>query len=68
MADTMAWKLIRARGDRTRASVARDLGISYSSMCAYEYGKRVPSDGVKQKIADYYSMSVQELFFDQKCY
>lgn len=51
------------RGRKTLAEVANDLGISISALSMYENGERVPRDEVKKKIADYYSRSVQFLFF-----
>nr|DAZ75624.1 MAG TPA: repressor protein C2 [Caudoviricetes sp.] len=30
----------------------------------YENGERIPRDGIKLKIAEYYQKSVQEIFFD----
>lgn len=60
---TVSNRLIEARGNRTRAEVARDLGIPYSTMHAYEKGWRRPTDGVKIRLAEYYHMTVQELFY-----
>lgn len=51
------------RGDRTIESVAKETGISRSAVGMYEAEKRVPRDAVKIKLAEYYGMTVQELFF-----
>ena len=59
----MAQKLKELRGDKPREEVAVDLGISYSSVVAYELGERVPRDEVKIKIANYYGVPVEDIFF-----
>lgn len=57
-------RLRTLRGVRTKTGVAKDLGISYSALCAYEYGDRIPADNVKVLIANYYGVTVQSIFFD----
>ena len=59
-------KLVELRGERTQQQVARDLEISDSAICAYETGARIPRDELKLRIAQYYGLTVGELFFDQK--
>lgn len=56
-------RLIAARGNRTREEVAAALGISVSAIAMYETGRRIPRDSIKQKLADYYHLTVQEIFF-----
>lgn len=51
------------RGIRTRRGVARELDISYSALCNYENGIRIPPDAVKVRIARYYGVSVQDIFY-----
>ena len=60
-------RLRRLREDRgqSKAYVARQLGISYSTLCSYEYGVRIPGDETKIKLANYYGVSVDRLFFKQ---
>lgn len=55
--------LVRLRGNKTQAEVAKDLGIAPSTYSMYETGKRTPSDEVKIKIAEYYNRTVQFIFF-----
>ena len=55
--------LIKLRGKRSRAEVARDLGITERALQSYELGDRTPRDKVKAKIAEYYKRSVQHIFF-----
>ena len=57
-------KLKELRGDRPRDKVAADIGISSSALGMYECGKRVPRDEIKIKLAAYYNVTVQQLFFE----
>lgn len=65
---TVAEKLIAARGKKRREDVAAAVGISVSALAMYENGDRTPRDIIKIKLADYYNMTVQELFFDPRCH
>lgn len=56
-------RLRELRGCRTMTGVARELGISYSALTQYEYGRKMPSDRNKVLLANYYGKSVQELFY-----
>ena len=56
-------RLRQLRGIRTRSGVARELGISYSALAFYECGQRTPSGPVKKKLADYYGVPVEVIFF-----
>lgn len=60
---TVAERLVKARGDKKREEVAAAVGVSLSAIAMYENGERVPRDETKIKLADYYNMTVQELFF-----
>lgn len=60
---TIAERLIEARGERSRESVAKSVGISLSAISMYECGARIPRDEIKVKLADYYHKTVQDLFF-----
>ena len=59
-------KLTQLRKERgqTRAFVAKQLGVSYGALFSYEHGTRVPPDSMKIKLARYYGMSVEALFYD----
>lgn len=59
----MAKKLVELRGERSRERVAVDLDISYSAIVSYEMGDRVPRDEVKIRIANYYGVGVEDIFF-----
>lgn len=56
-------RLRELRGIRTRTGVAREIGMAYSTLQSYEDGKREPSGAVKQKLAEYYGVSVDSIFF-----
>ncbi|MBO7451795.1 MAG: helix-turn-helix transcriptional regulator [Clostridiales bacterium] len=57
-------KLVILRGNRSQKEVADSIGISVSALSMYETNNRVPRDSVNIRLADYYNVTVQELFFD----
>ena len=61
---TAAEKLIQARGKHSREEVATAVGVSVSAISMYECGARTPRDAIKMKLAKYYGMTVQDLFFE----
>lgn len=63
MANKIGRKLRKLRGNKTQAEVANDLDISIASVASYELGERVPRDPLKVKIAKYYGVPVQDIFF-----
>lgn len=56
-------RLVMLRGDKTQREVADSVGIAKSALCMYETGKRIPKDDIKVKLADYYGVPVQNIFF-----
>lgn len=60
---SIAERLIEARGQRSRESIAKEIGVSLSAISMYETGARVPRDEIKVKLADCYHKTVQDLFF-----
>lgn len=54
---------LRKERGQTRAYMAKRLELPYSTLCAYERGARNVPDTVKIKIAQYFGMSVGDLFF-----
>lgn len=60
----IADRLLSLRGDKTLKEVSSAIGVSISTLCMYETGKRIPSDDVKIAIANYYGKSVQSIFYD----
>lgn len=61
-------RLKMLRGDKNRDKVAEELGISSSALGMYESNNRIPRDAIKKRIADFYGVSVQQIFFDQECH
>lgn len=62
----IAMKLINLRGDQSREEVSSANGISVSALQMYENGQRIPKDEIKVRLAKYYQVTVQEIFFDDK--
>jgi len=58
-------KLIKCRGDKSRQQVADALGITPQMLGMIERGSRTPSLSLAKRIADYYGLSVDEIFFNQ---
>lgn len=57
-------KLRELRGVfRTQAEVSEATGIERSKLSRYENGLAVPTDADKLRLAAYYAMSVEQLFF-----
>lgn len=65
---TIAEKLVTLRGVTPRTTVAQAVGVTLSAITMYELGQRVPRDEIKVKLADYYGVTVQSLFFDDDCH
>lgn len=63
---TAGKRLRKLRGVRTRTGVAGEIGCSVSAMAAYESGERNPRDEIKCRIADYYGVTVQSIWYDQE--
>ena len=55
--------LKKLRGKKSQEAIANDIGITKSSWAMYEREERVPRDEVKVRIATYFGMTVQEIFF-----
>ena len=58
-------RLAQLRGDKTQTEVTNAIGISDSALSSYECGERIPRDSIKIKIAAYYGVTVQSIFFDE---
>ncbi|MMZ52795.1 HTH-type transcriptional regulator Xre [compost metagenome] len=64
--DLIAKKLVSLRGESSREEVAAEIGISVSALQMYENGQRIPRDEIKIRLANYYSVTVQALFFENQ--
>lgn len=61
--EKIAKKLVALRGEKTREEVAKAIGVSISAMAMYETGARIPRDETKKRIAKYFGVTVEEIFF-----
>lgn len=59
-------KLQKLRGTKSRKEVAEAVGISVSALTMYELEERIPRDEYKIKLAAYYGVGIEELFFSPK--
>ena len=57
-------RLRALRGEKTVNEVANAIGVCPSAVTMYEIGDRTPRDTVKVRIAQYFSRTVQEIFFE----
>ncbi|WNF36457.1 helix-turn-helix domain-containing protein [Bacillaceae bacterium IKA-2] len=59
----MRIKLIQLRNNRPLVEIALTIGITPQMLGAVERGDRTPSLHLAKKIADFYKVSIDELFF-----
>ncbi|KAA0776219.1 XRE family transcriptional regulator [Bacillus sp. AR2-1] len=64
--ERVAKNLINLRSEKSREEVARAVGISVSTLQMYENGQRIPRDNIKIKLANFYGVTVQTIFFDSE--
>jgi transcriptional regulator with XRE-family HTH domain len=58
-------RLSNLRKNKSQERVANEVGISVSALSMYEQGNRVPRDEIKVKLAAYFGVTVEELFFKE---
>lgn len=64
MSPTIIGDRIRSmRGAESQGSLANKLNISRSALAMYERGERIPRDEVKIRIAKYFNVSVESIFY-----
>lgn len=56
-------KKLRKEKKETIQSVASQIGISYQALQAYENEQRNPRDEVKVKLARFYNVPIEKIFF-----
>ena len=68
MADPVAVgkRLRKLRGCRTMRGVCRDVGASYSTLTKIEYGERRIGESLARKLADYYGVTEDEIFYAEE--
>lgn len=54
------------RGTKTLTAAAEGIGVSTSALTMYESGQRVPRDEIKIRIAKFYGVAVEPIFYPQK--
>ena len=54
---------LRTQAELTQAQVARELGFRQSTFSMWENGARVPRDDSKRRIAIFFDVSVDEIFY-----
>lgn len=54
---------LREKANKSQKTVADDLGISISALCMYETGNRIPRDEIKIRIAEYFGVPLESIFF-----
>ena len=54
------------RGKRTQREVAAGIGVSSNLYAMYERGERMPKDKDKPKIAEYFGLSIEDLFYSDE--
>ena len=59
-------KELRTQKGMTAVALGAAFGTSASAINMYECGQRVPRDDMKIKIAEYFGMSVESIFYPAK--
>lgn len=59
---------VREEKGLTREKVAADNDISVSALTMYEVGARSARDEIKERLANYYGLSIGSLFYGEKCH
>lgn len=54
---------LREKSGISQLELSEIIGVSPSSITMYECGERVPRDAIKIKIANYFGVSVESIFF-----
>lgn len=55
----------RLRGDKSQREVAKELKIPVSTYAMIELGNRFPRPELQLKLANYFGLTVDELFFNK---
>ena len=63
---TIGERLRELRGKRSASEVAKAVGTTQSAISMYENDKRVPRDAVKVRLAKYYGVTIESIFFAEK--
>jgi len=58
----------RKKKKLTQKELAKTLKLSQSAIAMYEIGRRRPSLDKAKKIAEYFNVSIEDIFFENKNY
>lgn len=58
-------KMISLRGEQSQKDIAEDIGIPVSTYAMIELGHRFPRRELQAKLAKYFGVTVDELFFSK---
>lgn len=58
-------RLRELRGTRSRREVGEAIGVTKQAIAMYENGLRIPEDNIKIRMANFYNVSVQDLFYNE---
>ena len=67
MSNNYSKKLKELRGSKSQQETADAIGIVRETYASYETGRRFPNPEGMSKIAKFYNMTVDEIFFNIKC-
>ena len=56
-------RTLRTESGKSTEEVAKSLGVSTSAIGMYENGYRIPRDEIKIRIAEFYNVPVESIFF-----
>ena len=59
-------KKCREKTGKSLVETAEKLGVSSSALSMYESGERIPRDNIKIRLAQYYKVPIQTLFFTKE--
>lgn len=51
------------RGNRSQSEIAKAVGITAMALSQYENGNRVPRDDIKIRLAKFYGVTVDSIFY-----
>ena len=57
-------RLKRLRGSRSQKEVADACDVTDMAISLYESGERIPRDEIKVRLAKYFEVSVESIFFN----
>ena len=59
-------KELRTERGLTVDALAKELGTSFSAITMYECGQRIPRDEIKIRIAEFFGVSIESIFYPVK--